>query len=384
MLNLVHERGRVARAEVTSTLGAARGATGDAIAELVGLGLVRVCEPVRAGTRGRPSPTLAAEPGGPVAIAAQVTPIGLDLAVVGLHAEIVARHRLALPDHIDDPARVIGALARAVTRLAEESGRACVGVGVGVAGMVRDEDGLVRSAIHLGWRDVPAGDLLAAAVPAGLPVVVRRDAALVAMAEHRHGAGRDAGTLLVVTGHHWGVGGALLGGGVSPHGTHLEVGHLVLDPRGRRCACGQRGCLETYTDGNALLRAAGLPESADSAASERLLDSARAGEPAALAAAEEVARRLGIGLTSLVNIINPDRVVCTGTFAALLALARDDVLHPSRRSVVATLDNPHTTPGAVEDPVLVGAAESVFLPLLRDPRTPLFRTDRPGGGVPAP
>ena len=140
----------------------------------------------------------------------------------------------------------------------------CVGVGVGVRGVVRHSDGLVRFAPNLGWVDVPLGELRRRrCCRATCPSWSANDADLGARAEHIRGAARGARSVVYLSGE-VGVGGGILleGGPLTGAGGYAgEVGHMVVNPRGRACRCGSTGCWETEIGEEALLIASGLAES---------------------------------------------------------------------------------------------------------------------------
>lgn len=156
------------------------------------------------------------------------------------------------------------------------------------------------------------------------PSAIANDANLAALAEHRHGAGRGSRHLLLVTSGHRGVGGALVIDGrlhTGSAGLALEVGHLTVDPQGRPCPCGNRGCLNSETDPDALFAAAALTPDPALPLFGQARELARATDPAARAAVDHVVDRLGLGLAGLANILNPDRIVLSGLHLDLLAAA---------------------------------------------------------------
>src|SRR5690606_22584991 len=107
-------------------------------------------------------------------------------------------------------------------------------------------------------REIFAGQVRAAGLDG--PAFAANDVNLAALAEHRHGAGRGSRDLLCVATGHRGVGGALVLDGrlhSGSSGLALEVGHLAVNPDGRPCHCGGRGCLDVEADPLALLTAAG-------------------------------------------------------------------------------------------------------------------------------
>ena len=118
-----------------------------------------------------------------------------------------------------------------------------LGIGVGVAGIV-GQDEVVRLAPHLGWRDVALLELLRARLPSPLLIRAGNDADLGALAEHRRGAGVGVSNLLYIGCDDFGVGGGIIVDG-KPYrgegGFAGEIGHMLIDPRGRQCNCGSRG-----------------------------------------------------------------------------------------------------------------------------------------------
>jgi glucokinase len=211
-------------------------------------------------------------------------------------------------------------------------------------------------AVNLPLRDVPFAAIMQERL--GLPVFVDNDANLAALAEHRAGAAlgtREAVVLTVGTGIGGGLilGGELYRGAVGAAG---ELGHIVIEQDGPPCQgnCPGHGCLESLASGTALAReatrlAGEQPQSGlgrAMAAGQALLgplitELAHDGDAAALEALELIGTRLGVGITSLVNIFNPEVVVIGGGVIAagelLLAPARAEVarraLSPSRELV---------------------------------------------------
>ena len=247
-----------------------------------------------------------------------------------------------------------------------------LGIGVAVVGLVRRDDGLVRLAPNLGWTDVPLADLVAARMGLGVPVAVGNEADLGGMAEHLRGAAAGARDVLYVSGE-VGIGGGLIVDGrpLEGHrGYAGEIGHLAVNPDGRRCGCGATGCWETEVGEAARGRRAGIGDAgAGEAAVAHVLEAADAGDPTARQAIAEVGRWTGIGLASLVNVLNPEVVVLGGLLARLhphIADVVDDELR--RRATTALREGLTVRPARFgADAPLLGAAELALEPCLADP-----------------
>ncbi|MFG3100910.1 ROK family protein [Streptomyces sp. NPDC048182] len=377
-LELVHTGRAPTRAVLTAELGVTRATAGAVAAELEALGLIRVdARPTAAtGSQGRPSHRLSVAEDGPVALAAQVHADGFRAALVGLGGRIVATTPGC--EVVDaDPAKVLASVIEAGAGLLRESGRRCVGAGLAVPSAVAEPDGLALNPLHLAWpAGAPVRRIFAEQVrAAGLdgPAFAANDVNLAALAEHRHGAGRGARDLLCVATGHRGVGGALVLDGrlhTGSSGLALEVGHLTVNPEGRPCHCGSRGCLDVEADPLAFLTAAGRSPGPEYSLLKQSEDLIRGhyDDPTVRAAAEALIDRLGLGLAGLVNILNPDRIVLGGLHRTLLEA------DPERlRAVVADRSLWGQSGGVpilssgLSHNSLVGAAELAWQPVLDDP-----------------
>lgn len=213
-----------------------------------------------------------------------------------------------------------------------------VAVGLGIAGLVDAEAGVVRFSPNAAWREVAVGPHVGDRF--GLQWTADNDATAAAYGESRLGAGVGARDMLLVT-VGTGIGGGIVVGGEPFRGAHGfagEIGHIVVEPDGPLCGCGNRGCLETVASGNAIGRlgreaAAADPSSAlarsgpiDSIDGRLVTDLARRGDARSVAILAAVGIRLGVGIAGIANVLDPDRVVVGGGAAAagelLLAPAR--------------------------------------------------------------
>ena len=208
-------------------------------------------------------------------------------------------------------------------------------VGLAVAGFVSTDRTHVMFAPHLAWRNDPVPARLSWMVD--LPVVMDHDVNSAAWAEYRLGAGRHAEVaLLVALGT--GIGAGLVVGGRiyrGAHGVAPELGHVVLVPDGRPCPCGKRGCWERYCSGTALAATAaelfaarkspqtplGVLCDGDPARITGAMVSVAADQddPDALAALDELARWLGVGLAMATDILDPEVLLLGGGVAASAA-----------------------------------------------------------------
>ena len=312
--------------------------------------------------------------------------LGIDLggtnvaaAVVEETGDIVGRASLPTPRGIGAVADCMAQAARAAAKDAGVALEAVASIGVGAPGSIQPDTGVVKYWSNLDFENVPLAELLGARL--GRPVLLENDANAAALGEYAAGAGRGSASMVAVTLGTGVGGGAVLNGKLYTGFNYagLEVGHFVIQYDGRPCTCGRMGCFEAYCSATALIKRtrAVMQERRDSklwalaggslegVTGRTPFDAAAQGDPAARMVLDEYMGYLGCGVTSLVNIFQPE-VFCIGggpsaqgeTLLAPLReiLDREDYArNQTRRTklVRATLGN---------DAGLIGAA---LLPLFR-------------------
>lgn len=367
VLGLVHRSGALSRSELTRQTGLNRSTVGALVGELVELGLVREHVPDANNRVGRPSPVVAAHPG-VAALAVNPEIDAVTVGVVGLDG--VVQHRVRQPTgHVPTALDTVGIVRTVIDGLrpALRADSRVVGIGVAVPGLVREADGVVRLAPHLGWLDEPFAAQLGEAT--GLPVSAANDANLGASAEHLFGAGRGMADLVYLNGSASGIGAGVITGAVPLTGLAGyagELGHTLVNSVGSRCHCGAIGCLETEVNQRSLLAVLGL-SGGDVDELERTLlasDSALVREEV-----ERQLRYLAVAVRNATNVFNPQLIVLGGFLGALVeaapgrlgALVSESALKASGESlrvVRAELGS---------NLLMVGAAELAFASVLADP-----------------
>ena len=262
---------------------------------------------------------------------------------VDREGSVLAIETLPTPaDDVDATLATIVKAARAV--ITPEVGA----VGIAAAGLVEWGSGELAFAPNLAWRRVSLSSYLEAEL--GLRAVADNDNTAAAWGEYLFGAGRGYKDLLLV-GVGTGIGGGIVTGGRLFHGAHgfaAEIGHIVMDPSGPLCGCGNRGCWEQLASGQAVVRAAraavgARADSTITTASEgdpsrvtggMVTRAARDGDAVSVAILAEVGHWLGVGIGGLVNILDPEIVLMAGGVAE----AGDLVLEPARASYRDTVE----------------------------------------------
>jgi glucokinase len=265
---------------------------------------------------------------------------------------------------VETPAQDAEATARSIVAVARELAAARDGVGalgVGAAGLV-DRSGVMRYAPNIAWRDFPLAERIREGV--GLPTLVDNDANVAAWGEFRFGAGRGSTDMLLVT-VGTGIGGGIVSEGKlfrGAHGFAAEIGHIIVEPGGPLCGCGNQGCWEQVASGRAIGRlgrqvVAEHPESLivqeargdpEKVTGVEVTIAATRGDRFAVDVLAEVGCRLGEGIAGLVNVLDPDVVVVGGGAVE----AGELLLAPARRAYTDSVEGVDYRP---EVPILAAA-----------------------------
>jgi len=274
---------------------------------------------------------------------------------------------------------VVGRIAALVEEVMEQTQRETgavradfLGVGIGSPGPLDRARGVVIVTPNLGWRDFPLRDEVANRV--GLPATLDNDANCATLGEWWCGAakgGRNVVGLTIGTG----IGGGLILDGRLYHGASDaagEIGHTTIDSTGRRCKCGNYGCLEAYASGPAIAeRAREVLEGGEDSllasmvdgdvtriTAQTVFDASKRGDAVALEVVRDTAHFLGVGISNLINIFNPDTCVVAGGVTQAGDLLFDPLrAEVRRRAFKPAVDACRIVPGAL--PLSAGVVGAV-------------------------
>lgn len=234
--------------------------------------------------------------------------------IVDANGQLLHQNRQPTP-RSDDPEEVWAAAASTLAEALASVDGSVSGAGISSGGPVDLSEGVVSPINIPAWRRFPIKDRVAALVP-GLPVRLAGDGVCMALGENWCGAGRGSAFLLgmVVS---TGIGGGLVLDGV-PYdgrtGNAGHVGHVVVDVNGPPCSCGARGCVEAIASGPKMTAWA-REQGWDGADAKELADSARVGDPVAVAAFDRGARGIAAMIASVGAVCDLDLVVIGGGVA---------------------------------------------------------------------
>ena len=273
--------------------------------------------------------------------------IGIDIGGTKIAGALVDQDgKILRESRVPSPAQNAEAMVAAVAGLINElaDGEDVLGAGVAAAGFIDAQQANIIYAPNINWRNEPFKARLEEKV--SIPVIIENDANAAGWAEYRYGAGKNYQHMVMLT-LGTGVGGAIIVDGRmlrGGFGVAGELGHLRIIPDGRLCGCGQRGCIEQYGSGSALLKAARKLASSGGPAGQRLLElqTAAGGElsgqevyqailekdAGSLRLLAELGEYVGTAIASLSAVLDPEIVVIGGGVSA----AGDLLLEPMRKA----------------------------------------------------
>ena len=314
-----------------------------------------------------------------LAIGVDVGGTNITAGVVDASAQVISRKRVR--SHSGRPPHeVISAILKATTAALSAAGlerEAVAGVGVGFAGHVNGAQGIVLTSSNLpAWDNHPLRDLLHQQL--GIPVILENDANCAAWAEYCYGAGRGSRHmcyLTISTGFGAGIiiDGKLYTGATGSAG---EIGHVVVEPNGPPCTCGKRGCAMSYACGLAISRMACerlergeqtllrdlCGPTPERVSGEVVAEAARRGDTVAVELLTTAGYYFGISLSTIVQLLNPDRIVIGGGLMRTGSMIMEPALKAMNENIHPVLkDSAEIVPSELDaDAGMLGAAAIVW------------------------
>ena len=377
VLATIYDRSPISRAGVARLTGLTRTSVSDVVEGLLASGMCR--EIGHGPSTGGKAPILIEVPGDARLL------VGVDLgdqaftaAIVNLRGSIL--QRVDVPSENKNGDEALRLAEDVIERAMGLAGGPVLGVGIGVPGLIDAGAGTIIQSVARDWRMLALGRILEEHL--GLPVYLANDCQAAVLAEHVFGATRGPNLIMVKAGRGIGAGLVINGDLFLGDGYGAgEIGHTVVDPCGRRCRCGRRGCLETVASVPAVLDGLsdriGRPVSLGEA-----LDRHQRGEPLALEVVRQAGQQLGSALGGLVDALHVRRFVLAGAMAAFGGAWMEAVASAaSDRALSALAADTTFELGAVEDVVVLGASALLMtreLGLTLHPSGSMLRPPPPG------
>lgn len=306
--------------------------------------------------------------------------IGIDLAsgefrgaVVNLRGKIKTRFNLETHDRSGYDALEL--VYELIDKLIELSPSSVIGIGIGAPGLMNAENGIVRTAVNLDWRELPLADILFNRYQ--LPVYIANDSQVSALAEYNFGESQYGEDLLLVKLSR-GVGAGIILNQQLFHGDNFgagEIGHIKVDDNGIQCRCGNQGCLETKISSRAIsIKATQIAQENPNSVLHNIsqdihkinihevLQAFRENDPDVVSMINSFGAELGKALSYVLSALNIDRVVLSGS----VSMFGDGLIKPTmnylKKSMLKGLvENVEITVSVLgEDIVLLGAVGMVL------------------------
>lgn len=313
VLNTIRLKGPISRAQIARESGLSAATVSGLVTELIREDLIFEREEGDS-SGGRRPVLLTLNPSGGFVIGIKLMEDHLIAALTNLEARVVDSNNVPFTGM--DPDDVIAVIVEGVAQLLTKNQIPqfkLFGVGVGLAGVIDQETGLLRLSPIFGWQGLPFGKMIQEKL--AVPVYIDNDVNTVTLTEKWFGIAKDIDHFLTVTiGRGVGMGIVTNGRLYRGRGGAGELGHTVVDPDGDLCSCGKRGCLETVVADPCLVEKAQKIErlSNEVQTVDDLRALAESGDPDAEAIYETAGEMLGRGIANLVNIFDPQMIILTG------------------------------------------------------------------------
>ncbi|MDZ8117187.1 ROK family transcriptional regulator [Pontiella agarivorans] len=315
ILKLLRERGTLARADLAKELGMTRNTASNIVTDLLSAGLVVETEFRRTGA-GRPGLLLELAPNGGFAVGAEIDINRIIVIAADFNGKILWEQSagISAAQPQDESIQLAERLVQDALNWGRGEGLNPLGIGLGLAGLVDSENGVLTYAPTLNWSDVPFKKRWENNF--GIPVYLDNEANTSALGYHTYsdrskarnlaylsiGVGMAAGLMLEERLFH------------GSSGFAGQAGHMKIRTDGETCTCGDRGCWVTEVGITALARKAGL-QSIDL---EQISKALRDQDEKLIPVVDEMAEMLGLGIANLVNLFNLDTVVLGGAMRPVL------------------------------------------------------------------
>jgi len=317
VLNTIKAKGPISRTEVAQITGLSAATISGITTELISSNLIFE-KKVGESSGGRRPILLALNPHGGFVIGLKLTETNITAALTDLEATVIAKDTCLLenrfvPDVVNQITNTVHSLL-AKSKIHQEL---LIGVGIGLAGIIDAESGVLRHSPIFGWHDIPIKAILQKRL--NVPVYVDNDVNTLTLTEQWFGAGQGVENFLTVTVGR-GVGLGIVVHGKLYHGARGgagEFGHIVVDPDGQLCDCGKRGCLETMIADPWLVRQAAAAYAKKSIPMKvkdisGLVKLAKEGDPIAAGIFANAGKALTQALANLINVLSPELIIISG------------------------------------------------------------------------
>jgi len=322
ILHAIRNAGSISRVDISRSTGISQPTVTSITAELLHEGMVLERSSNKTGGGRRPVP-LSLNPQGAFTVGVHLSVNQVSVVLMDLQASIINTYSESLDTTDLSVEKVVDTLVQAVHTClwdSDFSKSQISGIGIAIPGLTNSRKGHIHYIPNYDWEDIKLAEIIGERT--GVPVYVENSANTLVVFEQWFGVGRGADNFLLITTEH-GIGmGMVVDGKIyrGSRGVAGEFGHIVVDRDGPFCRCGEKGCLEAICGNNAILRDA---EAALKKGSwirnqegplkiEEVLEKAKEGNEELVAIYRNVGEKLGIGLSNLHKLLDPEKMIISG------------------------------------------------------------------------
>lgn len=326
VLKTVYDRGEISRADIARITHLTRTTVSDLVAEWIDQGLL---EEVGLGNPagGKPPMLISVNEDGRQLISVDLSKDVFRGALVNLRGKV--SHQVEIPAVGLFGDEILEAVCSLIDHLQDEATAPLLGIGIATPGLVDTRHGVVRRAVNLGWTNYPLRLLLEGHY--SVPIYIANDSHIAALAEYTFGNGGQISNLVVIKVDQ-GIGSGIVLSGKIHYGDGFgagEIGHLKVVENGRRCSCGNYGCLETVASTRAVVQSArehalahpesilaGSVTSLEEITFENVLEAFDEGDSGVNEIVQEAGKYLGTSIANLIGILDIHKLIISGDLIA--------------------------------------------------------------------
>jgi N-acetylglucosamine repressor len=311
VFEIIKNQQPISRASIAKQTGMSPTTVSRIVGELTEEGYLLDSEQVSSGL-GRKSTLIGMMDASVLSVGVELDRSLMSIGIVDLQGQLICSSQFPrTPD--ESPDRTLERIHEAIEQLFQQHVidiTRIVGIGVGLPGIVNNEEGIVVFSVQLGWKNVPLAKRLKELT--GFEIAVDNELKVRALAEHLKGAAVGSSRTALL-GFGQGVGSAMILEGEIYRGVMNsagEIGHTTVDPNGMMCECGKAGCLQTYINISSLLSEANRIRPIRTI--EELFAAKHAGEQWAIHLIDRALMYMAITINNVVCMYNPDSVILSG------------------------------------------------------------------------
>lgn len=383
ILNHLHQNGPLSRAELTAQLGINKASISTTVRELINRGIViEIGQKTDNQDVGHPAIDLMINPDAGRIIGVNIEANGVRAIVTDVAPNILWRKEINFQNEteLEELFSIIKQIIDEASKVARSYGFPVLGLGLGIPGLVDIENNRLIAAFELNWKDFDLNQFMEGNEDISLHV--GNEAHLSAMGESYFGTSKNSETTLYL---HWGIeigGGIIINEDVVPGslGFAGEVGHFSLNPEGELCACGNRGCWNTYVNLKSISKRVadktGFGDQLNDQVRQqkisldKIIQRAQSGDSIIINALNETAKWLGIGISNYINFLNPEYVVIGGPLSVVFNIIEPTLQSEVENRALIWQRNACQIKQSIyhEDACLIGAVATVIWNILNNPR----------------